>query len=265
MESIKLYWSSSKRNFGDWLSPAICARVSGRPIDYAPIHRCDLVAAGSLLGRLRHGWWAHKVHVWGTGFIAARPPLSSCHRYHAVRGLKSAALLKVTEIQAFGDPGLLADLILPDAAEVHRSHPLGIIPHYKDRTGAATKEIAAKLPEARILDVFSEPVTLLREIASHQFILSSSLHGLVAADALGIPNRWLKLSEAVRGDDFKFQDYYSVFGMEDIVPLTPSSDLSSKSIAEFALQYDRPGLRRIKSDLLQSFPYKPSSPNTPEL
>lgn len=42
-------------------------------------------------------------------------------------------------------------------------------------------------------------------------ILSSSLHGLIFADALGIPNRRIVLSDEIIGGDLKFDDYYSVY------------------------------------------------------
>ena len=48
---------------------------------------------------------------------------------------------------------------------------------------------------------------VIHEIAKCEHILSSSLHGLVVADALGIPNGWIKLSDRVVGDGFKFKDY----------------------------------------------------------
>ena len=37
------------------------------------------------------------------------------------------------------------------------------------------------------------------------------MHGLIAADSLGIPNQWFALSEQVIGNGYKFADYYSVF------------------------------------------------------
>ena len=42
-------------------------------------------------------------------------------------------------------------------------------------------------------------------------ILSSSLHWLIFADSLGIPNRRIVLSDEIIGGDLKFDDYYSVY------------------------------------------------------
>jgi pyruvyltransferase len=36
------------------------------------------------------------------------------------------------------------------------------------------------------------------------------LHGLILADAYGVPNVWAKFSDRLVGGDWKFRDYYSV-------------------------------------------------------
>jgi hypothetical protein len=38
------------------------------------------------------------------------------------------------------------------------------------------------------------------------------MHPLIAADSLGIPNLWVRISEKTTSR-FKFYDYYSAFGM----------------------------------------------------
>lgn len=52
---------------------------------------------------------------------------------------------------------------------------------------------------------------VLELIASSEYVLSSSLYGLIVADALGKPSRWLLLSRLVGGGGFKFRDYFSAF------------------------------------------------------
>jgi len=50
---------------------------------------------------------------------------------------------------------------------------------------------------------------VLAQIDECEHILSSSLHGLICAQALGIKSRWILLSNNVLGDGFKFRDYAS--------------------------------------------------------
>ena len=41
------------------------------------------------------------------------------------------------------------------------------------------------------------------------------MHGLIAADSFCIPNIRIILSDNIIGKDFKYNDYYSVFGIEN--------------------------------------------------
>lgn len=255
MEPLKLYWAHGKPNFGDWLSPAICEALSGRPVEHVRPNGCDLVALGSILHRVKNGWWARRVHVWGTGFIDDVAPRRSKHFYHAVRGHKTAERLKGVEVGAFGDPGLLTDLLVPDYQSIPKKYPLGIVPHYQDKEHPAVAEFVARYPGTKVLDVFAELRPLLREFAACEMILSSSLHGLIVADSLGIPNARIKLSGRLRGGDFKFHDYYSVFGIRDPQPVDLGGGVSESWLSELRRDWNRPGLEEIKRKLVASFPF----------
>lgn len=256
MKTIKLYWSSSlkrgRQNVGDSLSPLLVEAISNKSVVHASSTSCDLVAVGSLLQRLKHHFWNRRVHVWGTGFIAQQKCVPNHHYYHAVRGFQSAALIKNAHMHTFGDPGLLVDRLLPDYASVHKKYHIGIIPHYKDQENVNIAKFMERMPHVLFIDILNEPMTFLREVASCEFILSSSLHGLIVADAFHIPNAWIELSQEVKGGGFKFQDYYSVFR------ITPEAQQLEKlhlpGIEKIAAAYSRPGLAQIQTDLVNSFP-----------
>lgn len=252
---LKLHWASGRPNFGDWLSPAICGLLSGRPVEHAPAQRCELIAVGSILHRLRHRWWARRTHVWGTGFIEELKPVSSRHHYHAVRGWRTAAQLRGVEISCVGDPGLLASLLLPGYETTQKKFRLGLVPHYKDREHGLVKELAKQLSSTTVLDVFAPPVEVLRRVAECEFILSSSLHGLIVADSLGVPNAWMEISGGVHGSGFKFADYYSVFGLQHCAPVDLTGGLSVGKIGEWSRRCERPGLDELKRRLRASFPF----------
>ena len=255
---LKLHWSSSlkqgKKNFGDWLSPELCQLLSGRPVLHATPNQADLVAIGSILQRVKNRFWNRKTHIWGSGFIANQDPVRTRHFYHAVRGKKTASLIKGAEIAALGDPGLLVDRLLPDYRDISKDCKVGLVPHYKDQTNPYVKVISDRFKDTKILDIYSGTQEFLRQSAACEFIFSSSLHGLIVADAFGIPNGWIKLSDSVRGDDFKFQDYYSVF---DISPTALSpDDIGCEAIKKIENEYTRPNLETIKNSLLAAFPYR---------
>lgn len=252
MKPLRLYWLTSKPNFGDALSPLICARVSGRVIEHAPVGSCDLIALGSLMQRVKEHFWTRRITVWGTGFIGPEPSRKSRHRYCAVRGKLTASIVRAGDDVVLGDPGLLASILLEAESALAPRIRCLVIPHYKDREHPWLQEVARQFPWVEIADVFEPPLELMRRIRSADVVLASAMHGLIVADSFGIPNAWLKLSDDVRGGDFKFRDYYSVFDM-DPAPLAPSTALVERLEAVTA-EYARPGIERVKAELVRCFP-----------
>lgn len=257
MKPIKLFWRArfvmGRRNFGDWISPELCRLLSGREVHYARPNRADLVAVGSILHRVPTHFWSRRISVWGTGFMETCRPARAIHHYHAVRGWRTAELLGVQGV-AFGDPGLLVNLLLPGYAEATKRWELGLVPHHVDQAHPSVKAFLQNQPHVRLLDILGGTQEFLKDLAGCRFVLSSSLHGLVAADAFGIPNAWIKISDDVIGSGFKFHDYYSAFGNIRVVPLSLDK-LNTTLIDQIAADYQRPGLNQIKSALMESFPF----------
>jgi len=239
------------------MSPMICERLAGCPVVYAPKRRCDMVALGSLLNRFKERLFHPRIHVWGTGFIESGPPRKSRFHYHAVRGRHSAQLIQGPAIETFGDPGLLADALWPELKKTAKRHRVGLVPHYEDRTAPKVQTLANALGSCTVIDVFDDVTEVLRQIASCDCVLSSSLHGLIVADAFGVPNAWLKLSQKIRGDDFKFHDYYSIYGLDQTLAPFSEQQISPQGIRRTMDEYARPGLSRIKEELIHAFPFKP--------
>jgi pyruvyltransferase len=260
IKPLKLHWSSSKPNFGDWLSPALVAALSSREIQHAHPADCDLIAIGSILDRACHRRWFNRpTHVWGAGFIEEGAAMHSPHRYHAVRGWLTARRLRGVEVESVGDPGLLVGKLLPDFALIEKSARIGIIPHYKEWNGVAVRALASQLPGAVVVDTFLPTMEFLKAVATCEVVLSSSLHGLIVADAFGIPNAWIRLSDLIRGGDFKYQDYYSAFDLESVQPWEISDGISPNLVNELIQSYARPGIEEIQNALLRTFPF-PASP-----
>ena len=63
----------------------------------------------------------------------------------------------------------------------------------------------------------ANPLDVIDQITSCRKILSSSLHGLIVADAYRIPNARLILSNLICGGDFKFDDYYKSVAKKHVV------------------------------------------------
>jgi hypothetical protein len=85
-----------------------------------------------------------------------------------------------------------------------------------DADSPEVARLAAGTPGSVVIPVTIDPLESLRMIAGCEFIASSSLHGLIAADALGIPNWRLSFSAGITGGDYKFRDYAMGVGRADI-------------------------------------------------
>jgi pyruvyltransferase len=224
-DPIRLFFYRSDKgllNFGDELSPEVVSYVTGRAVVRTGRMSCDLTGIGSILDRylmpkgrlvtaVRAGV-GRPVRVWGSGIIKdggmARHSLVPL----ALRGALTREILGAPLTTPLGDPGLLA------AAMIGRSgarRGIGIVPHYTNKTDPMVAELA-RLPGARILDVERGGAEVCGDIGQCAVILSSSLHGLIVADAFGIPNWRLGFERPLKGGDFKFNDYSSALGRADI-------------------------------------------------
>ena len=80
----------------------------------------------------------------------------------------------------------------------------------------------------KLIDVFDSAESIVRQSLECELIASSSLHGLILADTLEIPNYWLRLNGEVVKDGFKFYDYFSsVQRIEEDSNLNDRVDINS--------------------------------------
>lgn len=222
-DHLPLFWHAGS-NWGDSVNPLLAGMLSGRPVLNSELY-CDcFMAVGSTLGLAnRH------TRVWGSGMISPDDlPREMPRSIHAVRGPLTRERLDAAKIPCpdiFGDPVLLLPRFYNPIVE--KRFKVGIIPHYADRKSPWLDPLRAR-PEVAIIDVLGDLLYFVRMIKSCDVILSSSLHGLISADAYGVPSVWIKLSDDVQGGDFKFRDYYLSTGCDHEGPavVTVSSSLS---------------------------------------
>lgn len=242
-------------NFGDALSPALVGKQVDAPVFHSELRNAHITAVGSLLSWLEEARNPLRPFIWGTGFIEHGKAWSGpAVRVRAVRGELSLERLgrHVEGPVALGDPGLLTPLFMPELKSLASRFQVSVIPHYVDAPGLAMVEARREFPGIHVIDVRAPLPDVLREIAQSEFVLSSSLHGLICSDALDIPNVWTPMSSLVVGGDYKFRDYYSVFGMEPV-----SVDLRA-ALADVEgtkqLWRIKPGLDGIQQRLIEAFP-----------
>ena len=233
-DSILLKYWDFENNWGDFVSPYIIEKITGRKavssnLIFNYLHKSELLACGSIIV----GDVSNYV-IWGSGVLSERTTIiNKPRRVLALRGLNS--LKKIQKVGAdcdvFGDPVLLfPDIFSP--VGITKKYKYGIVPHYKDKTSLAIRKIIElNDPSIKIIDVQTGIEDFVKEVLSCENILSSSLHGLILAEAFGIPTCRLILSKDILGGDFKFYDYYSGVGIKKIDSVLIDDDISNLKVA----------------------------------
>lgn len=220
------------------------------------VDKIDLMAVGSTLQRVVNPsylkaqfmrLYKHKIlNIYGTGFVEER---KSPHEYF-IRPLNILALRgEVTKKRcedilkrkldgiALGDPGLLFSKIFP-YTQNPKKYDIGIIPHYAHKRNKYLNNIQLKKLKYKIIDIQSGVENALHDISSCKFILSSAMHGIIAADSYGIPNKWFKVDTPLDGDEYKFHDYFSAFGIYNQTPINLVSEIiKDEDIEKLASDY----------------------------
>lgn len=160
-------------------------------------------AAGSVLG------WLYNENsvVWGSGFLndKARLPVEP-KEILAVRGPLTADRINEQygiSVKVFGDPAVLyTKLYRPN---ITKKYSLGIIPHYVDYS--VLKKKYRGIDDVLVIDIKSGNKKVIDDLLSCRSVASSSLHGLIMADAYDIPSTWMDWIYP-KVDDFKYYDYF---------------------------------------------------------
>ncbi|WDS36307.1 polysaccharide pyruvyl transferase family protein [Pseudoxanthomonas sp.] len=150
--------------------------------------------------------------IWGTGINGKIP--ESTHRFtsldvRAVRGPKTRTFLQNRGIvvpEVYGDPALLMPRLF-DAALLQGGNarkPFVVVPHFNESLDKY-KGYEEVLVSPRI-----EPAAFVRQLLEAEYVVSSSLHGVILAEAYGIPAVYLDWGNGE--DRFKYDDYYAGTG-----------------------------------------------------
>ena len=254
---INLNWwhikyGQEQQNFGDMLSPVIfdymCQYYKLDPEKVVSKTR-HLYIVGSILF-----FENQDAVVWGAGSLKKieRNFNNILHQrimrtldIRAVRGpLTKENLVGMGTrcLDVFGDPAVLLPLIYKPKISTKKS--VVVIPHIKDK-------IYQSYEGCTILDLKTNNWQKIVDcIASAQYVISSSLHGIIVAESYGIPA--ILLRPQTESNLFKYYDYY--YG-------TRRTKIPSVGSIDEGLSFDIsdvesiPDLSSIQKGLIQSFPY----------
>lgn len=244
---VNLHWYSCGRkdgleNFGDFLSlPVFHYMIQQMGIDeHKRLSRTKhLYAIGSILF-----WGRQDAVIWGSGLLNYPPEGTyRSRKFHldirAVRGPVTREILMKEGFdcpEIYGDPAIIMPLVYKPKCE--KNYEFNIIKHKANFSGGGENEISILCNDYR---------TIIDQIASSNLIISSSLHGIIIAEAYGVPAVMLHDSRP----DFnllKYNDYYFSTGRYNY-PI-------AKSIEE-ALEITPaplPDLENMRKKLMRAFP-----------
>lgn len=232
MKNVRLYWWTPKQyskytilgrlngeyyrykgipaNFGDELSYFIVSKVLNTTIDLATKNeKGKLLGIGSILHQAQDN-----DIVWGSGingkYVNKKVEAKNLNIL-SVRGPLTQAYLKecgynVPDI--FGDPAVLTPLFY--SPKIHsKKKAFAYVPHFSELKHL---NLAGDIPVINPTKPYKE---VIDEIFNTELILSSSLHGVILAEAYGIPAVLIRSNE--NEPLFKYKDYYLGTGRQDLV------------------------------------------------
>lgn len=227
-------------NFGDLLGPLIVRKIlSDSNLSEEKGARDKLLSIGSVLHFAQNG-----DHVWGTGVngkVEEKEHGFSELDVRAVRGPKTRDFLLNKGIavpEVYGDPALLLPELFPDLLELSRNklREYCVVPNFNDfdpRRGGS-----------EYINPRGQMWSVLRTIVTSEYVIGSSLHGVIVADAFGIPSRRIASSHE---DSFKYEDYYLGTGRAPLPPAASERE-AHEMISFEPLKWDH-------APLISAFPY----------
>ncbi|WP_336065834.1 polysaccharide pyruvyl transferase family protein [Mesoflavibacter sp. CH_XMU1404-2] len=265
-DKIPLFWWSEKvlmgkslENYGDLLGKYLVEKISGRQAIFKHTkqkHWFDtskvLVTIGSILANVNK-----RCVVWGSGIISKSIPVKNA-TFLVVRGPQTRAFLleKGYDVpEVYGDPAIL----LPNyyKPKVEPIYNIGVIPHYSDYK--MVEEWYGNNENVTVIDLMTNDIEVTTDsILQCKHIVSSSLHGIIVAQAYGIPAVWQKFSDNLFGDDIKFQDYFESVGIDSYQPEIIDQTLDQNSLEMLLKKYpvlpNKTIVEGLQKGLLEAFP-----------
>jgi pyruvyltransferase len=200
--TFPLFWWKPEMgdNFGDALSPVIVEKMIKKTVRRSLSGERKLLAIGSIIQ-----FAEDNDIIWGSG-IGGRD-LKGPFKFknldvRAVRGPLTRQFLLDHGIECpevYGDPALLLPSLYPSFKRSKKpKYSYIIIPHIS--------EMNQFKDNPHVVFPTEHWRQIVRKILDSQFVISGSLHGIVVAEAFGVPARLLKINLTER--PFKYEDYY---------------------------------------------------------
>ena len=231
----KIFWCKKKGviNFGDYLGPYLYKKITGiNPVYTKSTNNTNdpvYLTVGSIL---QQNFCKENAIVWGSGIITKSAKFSRPLSIKSVRG--PFTHLRCTKLgyncpKIYGDPALLLPKFYN--SNITKKFKIGLVPHNNDYNDVI--KIYGLDANIQIINLnMNSPYdieTIIDKINECEYIISSSLHGIIVSHAYNIKCRWAKFEKQIYGDDIKFLDYYYSQGLINKI-YTKKIDLSNKHL-----------------------------------
>lgn len=245
-------------NFGDIITPYLVKKMTNiAPILFRPSYELSMfckyfIMTGSIIVDARKN-----SIVWGSGLIKTSQKIRG-GRFLAVRGPRTAKRLKelgFSEPSVYGDPALLLPLLYRPKSTL-KTYKIGIIPHYVDYEEIKKMVDSFLYNDIKVINLLNNNVEdVVNEIVNCERIISTSLHGVIVANAYDIPTMWWKFSDKLIGDDVKFYDYFESLEMFNVKPIYTEKVEDLVALDDYFLPNDKV-LEKVQQNLFYTFPIK---------
>jgi len=114
-------------------------------------------------------------------------------------------------------------------------------------------------PELQIISVKQHWRPMVEAVRMCDYVVSTSLHGIVVADALGIPSKWFQFSNSTTQrteGSFKYHDYLWSLGRTNQDPERTASMAAFKRTSSYMGPIPVERRRELVQQFMSSFPYQ---------
>lgn len=249
-----------KSNWGDDINLLFFKEVVDAPIimySESVINRLfrrkNFVPIGSIIGMCTN----EQSVIWGSGILKENTkPIKKPLAILAVRGPRTRRKLQEWGIECpeiYGDPAMLISRYYKPNCK--KKYKIGLIPHHEKTKAERVREIFEKEKDVHIIDIrnYESWTSFIDEIVSCEMIASYSLHGLIMAEAYGIPSVWIRFSSHIESDTFKYYDFYESIGKFHEQPLLIDNNTTTAAIIAKAQEWT-PGYIDLEP-LLEACPF----------
>lgn len=254
-------------NFGDAVNRIFFDLLSNKKMEYGSIvNKPHFVCTGSILKLVNE----YSI-IFGTGFISQNDDLGSNSwtkqtnkiykeplKIISVRGPKTRNKLINMGIdcpEIYGDPLILFPLVYQNSVINEIQGTIGIIPHYIDQGNVNVIKLINQLGpkyNIKIIDIVVgiDYKKFIDEILECEYIISSSLHGIIMGIVYKKKTIYVEFSNNVIGNTFKFYDFFESLNID--YKLKNEYDLN---LLNNMINYDIKELHKISINMLNVCPF----------